>query len=51
MFENTNLSLPTITLLSPEDVRRLQSFSNTTQNANFTEVTLQVGWDSRPVSQ
>uniref|UniRef100_H3C2H3 Prominin 2 n=1 Tax=Tetraodon nigroviridis TaxID=99883 RepID=H3C2H3_TETNG len=41
-FEDTNITLSTITLLGPEEIRRLQSFSNTTKDVNFTEVTRQM---------
>lgn len=44
-FENTNITLSNITILGPEDRGRLQSFSDTTKDVNFTDVTQQVGWD------
>lgn len=46
-FENTNISLSRITLLGPEDKRRLQSFSDATNDVNFTDATQQVGWGLR----
>ncbi|XP_011601630.2 prominin-2 isoform X1 [Takifugu rubripes] len=41
-FENSNISLSNITLLGPEDKRRLQSFSDTTKDVDFNDVTQQV---------
>lgn len=38
-----------MTLLSPEEIRGLQSLSNSTKDVNFTEVTQQVGRDVRMV--
>ncbi|TNN00014.1 hypothetical protein fugu_013046 [Takifugu bimaculatus] len=41
-FENSNISLSNITLLGSEDKRRLQSFSDTTKDVDFNDVTQQV---------
>lgn len=48
-FEDTNIVLSTITLLSPEEMARLQSVSNASKDVNFTQVAQQVCWDLRTV--
>lgn len=41
-FENTDITLSTITLLSPEVIKQLSSFSNTSANFDSTGVTQQI---------
>ncbi|XP_075933073.1 prominin-2 [Anarhichas minor] len=41
-FENTNIALSTIALLSPEVINQLRRFSNNTANINSTAVTQQM---------
>lgn len=42
-FENTDITLPDFTFLTPEDKNQLSSFSTKAKNADFNSVTQQVG--------
>ncbi|XP_034021666.1 prominin-2 [Thalassophryne amazonica] len=46
-FENTEIIVPTVTLLSPEQQNRLSSFSTSAGNVDFTLIMLQINNISR----